>query len=158
MRTLGLLASVLFVACSGSHGVEPTPGSTSSVTIDPAPPPIPTQVASASPTAAPSTELVGTFASPSCDKRTYAREITFGKDGKFSAQDLVSPCPPGARCVWSGILARAGTFSLAGSTVTLTVTEGADSKPGSPLPATMTFTGGALSESAGGATCAYQRR
>ena len=132
MRTLGLLASVLFVACSGSHGVEPTPGSTSSVTIDPAPPPIPTQVASASPTAAPSTEL--------------------------SAQDLVSPCPPGARCVWSGILARAGTFSLAGSTVTLTVTEGADSKPGSPLPATMTFTGGALSESAGGATCAYQRR
>ena len=141
MRTLGLLASVLFVACSGSHGVEPTPGSTSSVTIDPAPPPIPTQVASAS-----------------CDKRTYAREITFGKDGKLSAQYLVSPCPPGARCVWSGILARAGTFSLAGSTVTLTVTEGADSKPGSPLPATMTFTGGALSESAGGATCAYQRR
>jgi hypothetical protein len=163
MRTLVCLAFVSLAACSGKSHVEPTDGSTSSVTIEPTAPPTataaPEPTASSAPPSAPApTTLEGTFTSPSCDKRTYAREITFSKDGKFGAQDLVSPCPPNARCVWSGIVARAGTFTLTGKTVTLTVTEGADAKPGSPLPVTLTFEGGTLSESSGGATCAYQRR
>ncbi len=51
----------------------------------------------------------------------YPVELSLADDGSFELKDLVSPCPPNARCMWSGVVLRSGTWSAQGPTVTLTV-------------------------------------
>lgn len=48
---------------------------------------------------------------------------TFHADGTFQREDAVSPCPPGAKCFWSGIVTSLGTWKVAGSQVVLTWTQ-----------------------------------
>jgi len=88
-------------------------------------------------------------------QRTYAREISLAKDGSFTARDLVSPCPAGKVCVWSGIVDRSGKWAMKESSVILTVEKGADNKAGQAFPAQIPFTNGALTEDGG---CAYQKK
>ncbi len=124
----------------------PPPSASPTVSVSAAP--------SASASAAPSAPvtLVGDWVSPSCGERKYPRHITFDDKTGFSASDLVSPCPKGVTCIWSGIVTRKGTWSSDGKRVTLTLTGPAD-KRGAPFPASLDLAPGP----AEGATCPYQR-
>lgn len=170
MRMTRVALLLLWVGSSGCTGSKPGPdaGTTPTATAEPpqptatAPEPTstavePTTTTVPTMTAAPSgpnTDVVGNWVSASCGKRTYAREISLGKDGNFGARDLVSPCPPKAMCVWSGIVERSGKWAMKESTVLLTVEKGADAKQGQPLSSQLPFNGGVLSEDG----CAYQRK
>ncbi|TNF27245.1 MAG: hypothetical protein EP329_19760 [Deltaproteobacteria bacterium] len=41
-------------------------------------------------------------------------------DGTVYQHDRISPCPPNARCIWSGVATNAGRWALDGDTITLT--------------------------------------
>ena len=75
-------------------------------------------------------DLTGTWQSASCGARTYTRRLILHDSGSFEAFDLVSPCPPGAVCVWSGIIRWGGTWKLEPGRVVLSV----EAKDGAPLP------------------------
>ena len=98
---------------------------------------------------------LGRFHSASCGSRNYARELEFRQDGTFTAKDLMSPCPLGASCVWSGIMERSGTFVVRDATLTLTVTKGGELGGAQPLPLTLTLERGNLVEAIANSTCAY---
>jgi hypothetical protein len=97
--------------------------------------------------------VVGKWSSPSCRDRTYVRELELAADGTFRSDDLVSPCPKGAVCVWSGIVHREGTYAVAGDRVTL-ATPPEQRPQARPLPAVLGVEGGVLVE---GESCRYQR-
>lgn len=78
--------------------------------------------------------LVGTWSSPSCEKRTYARKIQFDLAGSFTGMDLVSPCPPDVFCFWSGIVHRKGTYTVEESTIKLAVSGPRTMSAGQPFP------------------------
>ena len=78
--------------------------------------------------------LVGTWSSPSCGKRTYARKIQFDLGGSFTGMDLVSPCPPDVVCFWSGIVHRKGTYIVQENTIKLMVSEPRTMSAGQPFP------------------------
>jgi hypothetical protein len=145
-------------ACAGSKPADREPAQEQDPGDWPKPPP---SVATAEPEAAPTAPAndtsapAGDWVSASCGQRTYAREISLGKDGSFSARDLVSPCPPDKQCVWSGIVDRSGKWAMKESTVILTVEKGADGKAGQPFPSQIPFTNGALVEDGG---CTYQKK
>src|SRR5687767_8198684 len=127
---------VLLSACTGNgpRATDPDGGQpTATATVDVQPQP--TAPTTAAPTAAPgAADPAGSWSSASCGKRTYVRELTLAGDGTFSARDLVSPCPPNAKCVWSGIVDRSGKWKLDGSKVLLTVEKGTEAKAGESLP------------------------
>jgi hypothetical protein len=104
--------------------------------------------------------LSGTWKSASCGARKYERLITFGKEGSFSAEDRVSPCPPKVTCVWSGIVSRKGAFKRSGDTISLTIS-GEGKGPGAqPFPTTLSIDGATNAPAepgAGGQACVYQR-
>lgn len=77
--------------------------------------------------------LEGSWISPSCGERAYPRIITFEGE-RFTAQDRVAPCPPGARCVWSGIIYRTGKLVVEGDVVSLQVDGGTNIGAGAPFP------------------------
>lgn len=99
--------------------------------------------------------IEGSWISPSCGARTYPRLITFD-DGQFQATDLISPCPYGLVCIWSGIVKTLGTYAVSGDTIELTVLDGWSGK-GQPLPASMTIDPAteAPAEVADGELCPY---
>ena len=65
------------------------------------------------------TELAGTWSSASCGARTYAREVILLDGGTFVRLDLVSPCPPDAKCVWAGIIGYRGDWTHDGTAIAL---------------------------------------
>lgn len=101
--------------------------------------------------------VVGAWSSPRCGERKYVRELELTADGRFRSADLVSPCPKGAVCVWSGIVLRDGTFALAGDRVRLT--SAAEKSPqAKPLPSALDVVEGSLVERGpGDERCTYQR-
>lgn len=142
----------------------PTPTSTAPTPTATTPTPTATTTTTPTPTTTTtpetSAELVGEWKSPPCGARKYERRITFAKDGSFTAQDLVSPCPKGVVCVWSGIIDTKGTWKQEGNTIHLTTaSQSSGPKVGSPFPTTLTFDPAkkVLTESADGATCSYKR-
>lgn len=109
---------------------------------------------------APDGSLVGTWVSPSCGERTYARELDLAADGTFRAADLVSPCPPKVVCVWSGIVHRKGTYTVAGGKITLTPSDQGGPQ-GQPFPETLGIdpaTGAPFEPDNGGPACTYARK
>ncbi len=68
----------------------------------------------------------------------YPSTYTFAANGTFSRSDAVSPCPPGAVCIWSGIVTTAGTWKLNGATVALTWTKPQAANWGLLFPASLT--------------------
>lgn len=159
----GAVLGILLAGCACNQA-EPGPA-------NPAPPPSASAPAPSAtpPPAAPTAAtpapggggLYGTWKSPSCGARGYERRIYFETDGTFQAEDLVSPCPPGTVCVWSGIVVTHGTFVVTGGTVALTPKPGSGGgKPGAAeLPKSLVWDAqGALSEAAAdGSKCAYKR-
>lgn len=146
--SLFLLAALQLVACASS------PPGDASVSVDLPPPGPATATTSPLP---PAQSPLGLFRSASCGSRNYARELEFREGGTFTAKDLMSPCPLGANCVWSGVMERSGTFTVAGTVITLTITKGGELGGAKPLPQTLTTNAGALVEANAGTTCAYTR-
>ena len=66
--------------------------------------------------------FVGTWSSPSCDERTYERRLEIRADGTLEVWDRVSPCPPKANCMWSGIAHGVGEWTPKGDTLRLSYT------------------------------------
>lgn len=111
-------------------------------------------------TPAAGTTLVGTWESPSCGDRAYARRITFAEAAAatFTAEDLVSPCPKGTQCIWSGIINRSGTYKTEKDIVTLTVSKTSTGPAKTQFPATLTLDASRTPIEAGsdGKPCAYK--
>ncbi len=77
--------------------------------------------------------IEGNWTSAACGGRSYARNIRFESHQHYAAVDMVSPCPVGATCVWSGLTAFAGLWELQGKK--LRVQEvGVPDTPGGPRP------------------------
>lgn len=97
--------------------------------------------------------FVGDWTSPSCGGRAYARNIHFDAENSYAGIDLVSPCPTGTTCVWSGMIAYAGIWVQEGDRLKLREI-GGPTGPGSPHPTEFTATvEGSLVENG----CAYSR-
>jgi hypothetical protein len=160
-----LMTVAVAIALTGCASPAPTSGSAATVDV-PAPAPLPTPSpgvdapappASTGSAPAGSGPLVGVWTSPSCGARTYERVLALGADGNFTATDRVSPCPPGARCIWAGIIVREGTWSASAGRLALTLTSDGQG-PGNPLPASLLVEGGAPVEEDGATRCAYARK
>ena len=135
----------------------PTPTATTTPTTTTTPTPTTTTTTTTTPET--SGELVGEWKSPPCGARKYERRITLAKDGSFTAQDLVSPCPKGVACVWSGIVDTKGTWKQEGNTIRLTSSSQSTGPGMSSFPTTLTLNPAtkALAEGADGVTCPYKR-
>lgn len=104
--------------------------------------------------------VAGSWSSPSCGPRAYERRLTLDPAGGLVAVDRVSPCPPSVVCVWSGIVARRGGYTVSGAMVrTVLISIDAGPGPGQPLPAELEIdASGALVEvTPEGARCVYAR-
>jgi hypothetical protein len=69
-------------------------------------------------------ELAGTFANEDRNNEAalYPRHYEMRADGTFLLHDLISPCPQGAYCVWSGIVTRSGNWAVSADRVTFSYT------------------------------------
>jgi hypothetical protein len=144
--------------------VPATPKPPPPVVVIPPPPPAtavptaPTTVPS-TPPATGSTSLIGKWESPSCGDRTYPRHITFADATTFSAEDLVSPCPKGTACIWSGILINQGIYKVERDVVTLKVEKPSSGPKKAQLPTTLTLNASRALVEAGsdGKPCPYRQ-
>lgn len=100
---------ILLLACATEAPSTPPPA--------PAPPPAaPETPATTGPTVptllgdVPGVAFVGDWTSPSCGGRSFARNLHFDEDQQYAVIDLVSPCPTGTTCSWSGLVTYAGTW------------------------------------------------
>jgi len=103
--------------------------------------------------------LVGSWTSPFCAHRSYARKIQFDEAGKFVAQDLVSPCPPDVVCFWSGILNHRGSYEVVENTIKLDLSE-PRTNSAMPFPEELVInrtTGGPAELAPSGDFCNYVR-
>ena len=83
--------------------------------------------------------FVGTHSSPECgEERKYPRHVVLSEDMSYTMTDLVSPCPPGGMCAWSGVVIAKGQWAVEGPMVIFT--EGKVDNPdmGAPRPAKLT--------------------
>jgi len=114
------------------------------VPIPEAAPPVPPGLPPAPAPVGPPATLV---AQP-CGTRAFVREIDLLPVDRFAARDLVSPCPPGARCVWSGIVLRSGTATWREGHLVLEAApqdpSGPPGPPGVPFPARLVPAGPGL--------------
>jgi hypothetical protein len=144
----------------GTTAVTPVataPATPSATPTVPATATAPTTIPGTGP-AAGTADLAGTWESASCGARTYARQITFADAAAFAAQDLVSPCPKGTTCVWSGIINRSGTYKLSKDLVLLTVSKTSNGPAKTQFPTTLTFdaTHALIEAGSDGKPCAYK--
>ena len=108
-----------------------------------------------------SASIIGPWENSSCADRKYRRQINFQEGDKFVAVDEVAPCPPKARCVWSGIISWHGTWSLENDTITLKKTPAKSGKsPESPPEQFVVLDANPISigEKSGEIICPYQKR
>lgn len=120
------LAGVLG-GCSGGGGVSPVAASPVA-DADKAGPKVETLLGTATGVA-----FVGDWTSTGCPGRTYARNLRFEPDQRWQAIDLVSPCPPGTECLWSGLTTYGGIWVQKGTDLHLREV-GGYTQPGSPHP------------------------
>lgn len=110
----------------------------------------------------PGDAIEGSWLSSSCGERAYARIISF-HGGRFTAEDRIAPCPPGAQCIWSGVVYRTGSYSISADGKLLQLSlERADAKqPGAPFPDQLELDPGPVERStaeSGPLRCEYVRR
>ncbi|MCP4674451.1 MAG: hypothetical protein GY854_02825 [Deltaproteobacteria bacterium] len=108
-----------------------------------------------------SASIIGPWENSSCADRKYRRQIIFQEGDKFVAVDEVAPCPPNARCVWSGIINWHGTWSLENDLITLEMTPTKSGKPPENPPEQFVVLGEnpiSIGEKSGETICPYQKR
>ena len=69
---------------------------------------------------------------------------------------MVSPCPPGRTCVWSGIVTRTGTYTLKGDKILLEPDPN-NERGGEPLPTTLGLKNGAVVEDPQLSVCIFNK-
>jgi hypothetical protein len=153
-----LVAVGALVGCGGgagdaSHSASPA---ASQAAAPPSAAPGESASASAQPSE-PRSTLLGSWVSASCGERKYERQLSFEAGNRFASLELVSPCPPGARCVWSGIVQRLGSYEQKGTRVGLVVDAPVDSH-GQPLPEAVEFDGRVVERAPDGSACEYVYR
>ncbi len=82
---------------------------------------------------APGIVFTGEWTSAGCGGRAYPRNLVLVANGTYAGIDLVSPCPSGATCAWSGIAGFAGVWKQEGKKVLLREIGGPIAR-GSPHP------------------------
>jgi len=103
----------------------------------------------------------GSWSSASCGERKYERQISLTGDGKASGHELVSPCPPGSQCMWSGVVDWEGTWQGDASKITITPTTFRP-RGGATAPGDLSWDDDAaapaeLAKGADGKRCVYRR-
>ena len=151
------LTVLTLTACRGSSPdpapPPPPPGPPgevlSATTPPPPPPPMPAEVT-------PGASFI-TWTSASCGERTYPRNVTLNPDFSYTTEELVSPCPPDAKCVWSGVVNTQGTWKEDADRVRFTETQGGSQ--GMPRPMELVWEGGrtSLVEVQGEIRCVYSQ-
>lgn len=86
---------------------------------------------------APHAEFVGTHSSPECGDRAYPRHIVLKDNMTYTLTDLVSPCPPGGMCAWSGVVTVNGSWSVEGPMVHFVEGKVDNGEQGAERPATL---------------------
>ena len=92
---------------------------------------------------------VGDWVAKPCGERDYVRHIRFDGDGErqtYEGQDRVSPCPPEAQCVWSGIVTFNGRWWGSEDGVGLDELKADPADMGQPRPKALTWKDGQLME------------
>ncbi len=143
---------MFFLACA-TTAVSQDPAAVEVAPVEPAADPatatVPTLLGDA-----PGVAFLGDWTSASCGGRDHARNVRFESDHTYAVIDLVSPCPPGTTCAWSGLVTFAGEWRQAGTKLNLRELGISAGGPGSPHPQFFESTAdGKLVE--GG--CAYER-
>jgi hypothetical protein len=82
----------------------------------------------------------GAFRDDSCGERTFPREIQLDV-GTYTGRDLVSPCPVGVTCMWSGIVEFHGTWTRDRDAIVLVETGAAPQTGPSARPKRLTPNG-----------------
>lgn len=77
--------------------------------------------------------IAGNWTSKGCEGRNYARNIRFDTDRSYAVIDLVSPCPPGTDCAWSGMTTFGGRWTIENREL-LTRELGGGTNAGGPHP------------------------
>lgn len=162
----GTTAPVATTPAAPATPISPHP-TTTAVTPVATAPATPTTTPTVAPTATAPTSvpgttpaaggLAGTWESGSCGARAYARRITFTEPASFTAEDLVSPCPKGTQCIWSGIINRSGSYKTQKDIVTLTVSKTGSGPAKTQFPPSLTLDSNRVLVEAGsdGKPCAY---
>lgn len=78
--------------------------------------------------------FVGDWTSPPCGGRSYARNIRFESDQEYGVIELISPCPVGTTCIWSGLGTFAGLWDQQGTKLILQEIGMTKNVPGGPHP------------------------
>ncbi|MBW2277971.1 MAG: hypothetical protein JRF63_10785, partial [Deltaproteobacteria bacterium] len=79
--------------------------------------------------------------------------------GNFTAIDSVAPCPPKARCVWSGIIRWSGTWDIDGELISLEIKPAEGEKMPDTMPTEFVVLGRdplSIGERAGELVCPYR--
>jgi len=147
----------LLLACGCTSAAPPAPAS---VDVRSAPSSSTAATAAAPEAAASTSEWQGSWVSQPCGDRKYPRQLNLDADGTFIMTDLISPCPPGAKCIWSGVVARKGTWSVTGSRADLVYDpagSAASNGKGTPAPAVLQWDADKKAP-AESTECVYARR
>lgn len=101
--------------------------------------------------------LAGSWTSAECGDRTYQRILTLQADGTYEMVDLVSPCPPGVQCIWSGIITSSGTWEALGPSANLVETKTDANDQGAARPSELRILrNGHPAEDWGEGQCMYE--
>lgn len=147
-----IILATLVVACGGRSA----PSETTPVTPlpDASTPDEPVAV-ELTPTQA-GASLVGSWQSETCGGRTWVRALQLQDDGSWTGLDLVSPCPQGVTCIWSGVVKHSGTWQaaeLAGTVkLALSSSEPASAPGGADVPTTLRMMNASIVDNQ---SCAY---
>lgn len=148
----GALGLVLALGCAGP-GHEPAQAAPTTPQ-EPAAEPAPAPVASPEDAPAPA-PVVGAWTSEACGERTWTRALQLDADGAWRGRDLVSPCPEGVTCVWSGVVERSGAWRPLDGAFVLEPAADAPGHPAAdPAPTRLVVEGEELVDDLG---CRYQR-
>jgi len=105
-------------------------------------------------------DVIGSWENGSCGDREYNRRINFLGSGSFTAIDAVAPCPPNAKCVWSGIIRWNGSWRLEGDVIALEIKPIEGEKLPEVLPTEFVVLGRdplSIGERLGDLVCPYRR-
>jgi hypothetical protein len=155
-----LLAACGSAGANGRAGDEPATTATTATTEPAAPAPVEPAATDAAGNGVAVDGLVGAWENGSCGERKYRRRVELLAGGRFTAVDEVAPCPPGARCVWSGIIRWQGTWTLADGILAITVEPGEGDRLPEVVPGSFVVVSDdppTLAERTGELVCPYRR-
>ncbi len=139
----------LLLACGASGPAEPTPPVPATEGAVPTEQTVPTLFGEVQ-----GVSFVGDWTSPACSGRAYARNVHFDADQQYAVIDLVSPCPTGTTCAWSGMIQFGGLWAIDGLKLRVQEIGGSPAGLGGPHPVLFEATAdGTLQENG----CIYQK-